>query len=105
VRRTGAMPVLRAASGTEYYLKRIGRFSFFEPLPVTATFSNGKYLLVNEDLVISGEGETFVEALKDLEDSIDSLVVGFQTFPEEMLSESSLKIKRELEKYFKIDTR
>jgi len=96
--------VQKGASGTEYYFKRVGRFSFFNPLPVVARFSNGKYLLVNEDLVISGEGDTFVEALEDLEDSIDSLVVGFQTFPEEMLSESSLKIKRELEKYLKIDT-
>ena len=101
MRRTGVQSVWKASS-TEYFLKRVGKFSFFEPLPVTAFCSGGKIVLKNEDLLIYGEGETFEEALKDLEDSLDSLVVGFRTFPDEKLSESSLKIKKELKKYLKI---
>ncbi len=82
-------------------LSQIGRFTLKKPVALTARFdcSEGVWCVENEALALSGYGQTPEEAVRNLEESLESLMVGFNTFPDEKLGEKSKEIKRKLLHY------
>lgn len=84
---------------------KIGKFSLREPIPFRVSYDEKEDLLCleNDELAIYGYGSTYSEVLSDLEDSLESLIVGFLAFPDERLSEKSLEIKEKLSKYIDIE--
>ena len=84
---------------------KIGRFSLKEPVPFRVFYDEKEDLLCleNDELAIYGYGSTYSEVLSDLEDSLESLIVGFLAFPDEKLSGKSLEIKEKLSKYIDIE--
>jgi len=60
---------------------------------------NESWNFINEELELYGSGTSFENALEDLGDSIDSLIVGFLAFKNEDISSHSKEVKIKLEQY------
>lgn len=85
----------------EIELTRIGKYSLKKILVCTVNFDNsdGMWCVENEELALTGYGHTIKEAVENLEESLESLIVGFKTFPDEKLHEKSIEIKKKLAHY------
>ncbi|SEW23444.1 hypothetical protein SAMN05216170_2308 [Thermococcus thioreducens] len=89
----------------EVPLDRIGKFRLKQPVLVELGYDmeDNLWILRNEQLAIEGYGKTYQEAMKDLEDSLEGLIIGFLAFKDEDLAESARKIKKELSKYLNLN--
>ena len=89
----------------EIPLDRIGKFRLKQPVLVELSYDmeDNLWILRNEQLAIEGYGKTYKEAMKDLEESLEGLVLGFLAFKEEDLAESARRIKEELSKYLDLN--
>ncbi|NJE47338.1 hypothetical protein E3E35_07985 [Thermococcus sp. GR7] len=89
----------------EVPLQRIGKFKLKQPIFVEFSYDmeDNLWILRNERLAIEGYGKTYKEAMKDLEDSLEGLIIGFLAFKDEDLAESARKIKEELSKYLDLN--
>ncbi|ADC64640.1 conserved hypothetical protein [Ferroglobus placidus DSM 10642] len=86
------------------YLNKIGEFELSDSLAFSVSYDEqGLWCVENDEVEIYGYGSTFHEAVKDLEESLRSLLIGFLAFPDEKLNERSKEIKLALSKYINID--
>ena len=88
-----------------YMAEKIGKFELKEPIVFNVFYDGleGLWCLENDELAINGYGLTFNDAIDDLEESLESLIVGFLAFPEDKLHEKSKEIKIKLSKYIDIE--
>lgn len=86
-------------------VKNLGGFTFKKPLPVVIEWDveEQEWIIHNDELTLEGRGKTYDEALKELEESLESLVVGFLAFEDNKLAEASIKIKEKLSEYLDLD--
>ncbi|KUK18643.1 hypothetical protein [Thermococcus sibiricus] len=89
----------------EIPLDKIGKFLLKEPILIEMEYDmeGNLWILKHKTLSIEGYGKTYKEALKDLEDSLEGLIVGFLAFKDEQLAESAKRIKKELSKYLDLN--
>jgi len=86
-------------------LDKIGEFALKQPLELSLDYliKDNLWVIENKELAIYGEGKSFQEALRDLEESLESLIIGFLAFKDEQLAESSKKIKERLLQYLDLN--
>lgn len=82
-------------------VNEIGKFQLKKPLKLSINYllKDNLWVLENKELVIYGHGKSYQEALKELEESLESLIIGFLAFKDEHLAESSKRIKQKLIEY------
>jgi len=86
-------------------LRKIGRYRLRKSASFNVFYDerDGMWCVENEELALAGYGSSYRKALKDLRDSLDSLLVGFHNIPEEKLSEKSKEIKHRLQEYIDLE--
>ncbi len=98
--------IIRISPKNTMKLDKIGEFELKQPLELSLDYliKDNLWVIENKELAIYGEGKSFQEALRDLEESLESLIIGFLTFKDEKLAESSKKIKERLLQYLDLDS-
>jgi len=86
-------------------LRKIGRYRLKKPASFNVFYDEreGMWCIENEELALAGYGSSYKKALKDLRNSLESLLVGFLNIPEEKLSEKSKEIKLKLQEYIDLE--
>ncbi len=90
---------------TRIELDKIGKFRLDEAIPFDISYDSVEetWQIKNDELVLHGEGKLFQEAIDDLEESLETLIVGFLAFPEDQISEKSKEIKSKISQYLDIE--
>ncbi|WP_290596761.1 MULTISPECIES: hypothetical protein [unclassified Archaeoglobus] len=90
---------------TMYLTDRIGRFELKTSVIFNVSYDaqEGLWCIGNEELALGGYGSSYQEALLDLESSLESLIIGFLSIPDEKLNDKSKGIKSKLLKYLDLE--
>ena len=85
----------------EIYMESIGKYKFKQKIAIKISYDaeDDLWVLQNDDLGIVGVGDTYEEALEQLEDSLQVVIEGYLHEPDEKLTEDAKELKRNLQKY------
>jgi len=83
----------------------LGGFSFLQPLPIRVSYldNDDQWGLENDELTLTGYGNSFGDASVSLKESLESLIIGILAFDEALLTEKSREIKKNLQKFLNLD--
>jgi hypothetical protein len=86
-------------------LTELGEFSFLQPLSIRVSYhdQDEQWCLENDELTLSGYGNSFGDASVSLKESLESLIVGILAFDEKSLTDKSREIKKNLQKFLNLD--
>jgi len=85
----------------EIYMESIGEYKFKQKVSIKVSYDaeDDLWVLQNDDLGIIGVGDTYEEALKQLENSLQVVIEGYLHEPDENLTDDAKELKRNLQKY------
>ena len=88
-----------------FTFEQIGEFPLLQPLIVRVSYhdKDEQWCLENEELTLSGYGSSFDDAQASLKESLESLIIGILTFNDDILTERSKVIKKNLQKYLDLN--
>ncbi len=90
---------------TQERLFTIGLYTLTKPLTIEIEYNEKEktWHIFNEDISIEGYGNSYSEALEDLDISLESFLVGILSFTDSELSEKSKNLKFNFNRFFNLE--